>query len=440
MKIAIRTTAAILAALLALCAVSCTETPETTDNTVTEPGTDAYMETDGGTVTAPVTDTEPETEPEPTEKTAPVSDIQTWTFDDGKQYVIGIFCKTEPDALVYVCKRDGEVLIKEHALNVFFYGMYLLPEGVSGQTVYIYAKAEGKALSDASSAVRLKYNTDGEGNLMSGYGAFIGHDSHVYLNFYDAFYYGYVQASEETMTTMRAYLEAQLGLIRQATGKNTKIICIVCTNPAVIYHDIQYTEEEGGRGDYFTETPVTQFAEFMKDSDDIYFLDLRDTLMEHRDKLLFMQADSHWTQIAAYYGYLRAAEKIKKDFPELQIYDLEKHFNTQIVKNGGDLLVFMGIQDRAAAITASVTPKKSSMKAKKTYPTAYVMGDSYYGAISPFLDLLFSEIYLNYPEINPPLYDYRLDDLETRQPDYLVYVWTERNIDADLSMLINIRR
>ena len=57
--------------------------------------------------------------------------------------------------------------------------------------------------------------------------------------------------------------------------------------------------------------------------------------------------------------------------------------------------------------------------------------------MQPYLDLLFSEVYLNQPESNPPLYDYHLEDLENRKPDYLFYVWTERNIGGDLGMLYN---
>lgn len=423
-----------------LCAFSCkpSEAPATVGSDSAATGEPSAPNTDAEETVPPVTDGLQSDTTEPTEKTVPVSDIQTWTFHDGKQLVIGIYCVTEPDSLVYVCKRNGEVLIREHAIDAYFYGMYLLPEGASGQTVYIYAKAERKAISDASKAVRLEYSYDDAGNLICGSGAFIGRDSHVYLNYYDDFYYGNVGCDEAVMANMKAYLEAQLAAVRRKTGKNTKIISIVCTNPAVIYHDMQYEPEKGGRGDHFTETPVTRFAEYMKDSEDIYFLDLRDILMRHRDKLLFMQADSHWTQIAAYYGYYRAAEKIAKDFPQLKIYDLEEDFVTDLVPSSGDLLVFMGINDRASAMTAAVTPISPDVKAYDDYPTAYVMGDSYYGAIRPFLDLLFSRIYLNNPEVNPPLYDYRLDDLETRRPDYLVYIWTERNIGGDLGMLINI--
>jgi hypothetical protein len=186
-------------------------------------------------------------------------------------------------------------------------------------------------------------------------------------------------------------------------------------------------------------TTVTQFAEYMKDDDDIYIIDIRDLLEENKnDRLLFMQADSHWTQVAAYYAYYKAALRIQNDFPETKVYDLDKDFDVRIVPSGGDLLNFMGASALGAvAATASVSWKDTSMAAPETAPTAYVMGDSYYGAFSNYLDLLFSTVYLNYPENNPPLYDYTLEDLQSKQPDYLVYIWTERNIDGSLGMLMS---
>ena len=180
------------------------------------------------------------------------------------------------------------------------------------------------------------------------------------------------------------------------------------------------------------------FAEYMKGNEDIYYLDLREILTQHKDKMLFMQADSHWTTIAGYYAYYLAAQKVKSDFPDTKIYDLEKDFTTEIVPSGGDLLNFMGISGTVTAATASVTRKDNVTDAPSTAPTAYVMGDSYYWCMQPYLRLMFSEIYLNEPASNPPLYDYTLADLENRKPDYLYYVWTERNIDGGIGMLTNI--
>ena len=134
MKRLLRTIAVILSAVMLICAVSC-KGPEADTTAAEDTTTEAEQTVTDEVTQPPETDTLPADTGEDAEKTEPVSGIQTWTFDDGKQYVIGIFCRTEPDALVYVCKRDGEVLIKEHALDKFFYGMYILPAGLSGQTV-----------------------------------------------------------------------------------------------------------------------------------------------------------------------------------------------------------------------------------------------------------------------------------------------------------------
>ena len=97
----------------------------------------------------------------------------------------------------------------------------------------------------------------------------------------------------------------------------------------------------------------------------------------------------------------------------------------------------MGISGKTTAANAKVTRKDNVEAAPSTAPTAYVMGDSYYWCMQPYLDLMFSEVYLNEPASNPPLYDYTLADLENRKPDYLYYIWTERNIGGDLGMLYN---
>ncbi len=367
------------------------------------------------------------------EKTARVTNVRSWTFNDGfAGTVIGVYCETEPDSDVIVCDYDGKVLLREKTLDRYFFGRYILPAGKSSETVYIYAKTEGKGWSVSSRPLTLEYGGGG-GN------ALIAHDSHVFYNQYNAHYRGDAVIpgdAQNRMTQVRGYLTAQLNKIRQATGKKTKIIIVVCANPATVYHDVQYTEEEGGWGDHYTETSYTQFAEFMKDNEDIYVLDMRDLFEENKDKLLFMQADSHWTSLAAYYAYYRAAEKVKGDFPQINVYDLDRDFDVSVVRGGGDLLNFMAAYGASAA-TTSVSWKSEDMKAPSNAPTAYVMGDSYYGAIRGYLDLMFSTIYLNNPPTNPPLYDYTLDDIKTKKPDYLFYVWTERNIDNNLNMIVN---
>lgn len=425
---------------LAACVGGAAETtaePQTV--TGTEKITETEKQTEEITAKAPETVTETETEIQYTERTAQVTNVQTWTFDDAFcGMVVGVYCETEPGAEITLKDLTGATVMKERAIDRFFYGRFVMPTDQPTATVYIYAQSDGKEISEPSRPVTLRFDEGVGANAM------IAHNSHVFLNWYYDHYIGNAVIPGETeaerktyMLGVKKFLEAQLAEVRAETGKNTKIITIICTNPATIYHEEQYDESEGGWGDHFMPTSTTQFAEFMKDNEDIYIIDMRDLLEQNKkDRLLFMQADSHWTQVAAYYGYYLAAQRIKKDFPETKIYDLDKDFDTQIVPSGGDLLNFMGASGLGvAAATASVTWKDGNMAAPDTAPTAYVMGDSYYGAIKDYLDLLFSEIYLNTPETNPPLYDYSLVELAERQPDYLVYIWTERNIDGSLSML-----
>ena len=438
----------VLCTLLLAELISCAGDTVTTDAVTTEAETKGQTTeaetTEAATETEPETETETETETEPEdttpkEKTEPVTNIISWTFDDGfAGKVIGVYCETEPGAEVILRDLSGAVILREHALDRYFYGRFIPPDDQPTHTVYFYAQAEGKDISDPSRPVTLRYSENVGANAM------IAHDSHVFLNWYRDFYNGSVQIQGNTPEEQQAYMEnvknflhAQLDKIREATGKKTKIIICVCTNPATIYPEVQYGEDEGGWGNYSEPTSVTQFAEYMKDDDDIYVLDLRPLLIRNKDRLLFMQADSHWTQIAAFYGYYLAAQKVQKDFPKTKIYTIDRDFEVAIGPTGGDLLNFMGCAGLGVkAATASVFWKSESMAAPSTAPTAYVMGDSYYGAIKEYFDLMFSQVYLNNPASNPPLYDYTLSDLGTKQPDYLFYVWTERNIDSALSMFL----
>ena len=368
------------------------------------------------------------------EATETVNNIRSWTFDDGTAgSVIGLYCETEPDAEVLVCDKIGNVLLREKSLYGRFFGRFIMPEGKTSLDVYIYARSEGKALSHSSRPYTLAYGDS------VGSGAIIGKDSHVYLNWYKDFYLGQQSLNGEQLTgrmnNIKKKLYDKLAEVRSRTGKNTKIIILVCTNPATVYHDLQYGQEEKGWGDCDMPTATTQLGEFLSD-ENVYMLDMRQILSEHKNQLLFMQADSHWTQIGAYYGYYLTANRIKQDFPTLPVYDLENDFETAVAAGGGDLLGFMGASG-VTAVSVYVAAKYDYMSSPSGKPTAYVMGDSYMGAFYGFLPLLFSDVYYNMFDDHPnrPLYDYILDDLESKKPDYLFYIWTERNIDAAMSKL-----
>lgn len=423
-------------------------TDEMTEEPTSEPATDTTSDPDSSapdTTPEPatteeqtepattVTETVPVTTAKPKEKTANPKKAMCQPVNDGKQMIILIYCEVEDFSTVYVCDYNGNILIQEIAYGPLFYGMYLLPAGTK-KTVYIYAKAEDKTISGYT-PLTLKYNSDGS----AGYGAFVGKDSMLYYNGYDSFYYGQQSVSTQRMAEVKGYLENKLANVRAQTGKNTKIIIIICTNPATIYHDRQYSEAEGGRGDYFTSTPTTQFAEYMKGNNNIYVIDLRDILMQHKAEGMFDQCDSHWTEVAGYYAYYSMLQYVKKDYSNLPTLSLKNDCTVtySFAGGGGDLLSFTGGGARGMQSWGPTVSIKNGVTLPSNAPTAYVMGDSYYWAISQYFGQAFSTVYLNSPDSNPPLYDYSLNDLSAKKPDYLVYMWTERNVDGNLGIMVN---
>ena len=411
------------------------------DTVTTAPATEAAAETVPAEETVPAATEPAETEAKPAE---PVTEKITLP-EDGGQYShrtpkvtaatfksvrqrtdsdvkdVIIYCETEPGATVYVCDKGKNVLRCEKAYGPCFYTA--LPLEGDKQYVGIYAKSEGKAISGVVK-LTLKETESVGANV------YCGKDSRIFLNWYDAHYYGDVIPTEEDLDIAEMMLRSNLEKARVLTGKNTKIIALIATNPAVIYHDRQY-DEPFGRGDCLAETSSTMLAKRLKDDPDIYFIDLREVLLAHRDEEIFFQTDSHWTQLGGYYGYLEMMNYVHKDFPDAPVADIFK-YNIVHDYRISDLMTdnFLngyGIGMREYAIYIAQTPV--SKVATEESPSIYYVGDSYTGCIYLYFYDTFSNVTTN------DLYDYNFKNLETLKPDYLVYVFTERNLDSQASIV-----
>ena len=389
--------------------------------------TDAQSETEQSEAALPTPPAVTQTGEEQTEKPHRLICKSVQQFTEFETADIMLYAEVEENATVYVCDHNGNVLTSEKAIGPCWYGVLPLGEDEK-KVVYVYAQAEGKALSSFS-FIRLKH-TD-----TVGVNTFIGKNSRLYLNWYDAHYYGYVTAEAGVMGAVRAQLMTQLKAVREKTGKATKMIFLIATNPATIYHDMQY-EQPFGRGDSYSQTTTTQFVDYMKGDDDIYVVDCRTQLYNNRGQFIFYQTDTHWTQLGAYYCYAEMMKYVEKDFPCAITYQL-KNYNIDYDWRCGDLIAdtfsggaALGMREYAPYLTA-----KSSRTYAPDCPTAYIVGDSDMGAMNLFLNDTFKACYYNTDGTNPPLYTYHFDELSTRQPDYLVFVFTERNIDSALSQL-----
>ena len=420
--------------LQALCSCSAHDAAETTADPVTQPFT--QQETEPAPASSDI-----ETEALPSEvtklpnddgkyknKTAKVTQAMFKSVCqrvDSEVMDVIIYCEAEPDSTIYVCDKYKNVLRCEKAFGPCFYTALPLEEGTK-KNIAIYAKADGKALSDGVK-LTLKHTDDASS---AGKNVFCGKDSKIYLNWYDDHYYGRVQSSEEDLTIAEMMIRKTVNDARALTGKNTKLIVISATNPAVIYHDRQY-DQPFGRGDSLEETSSTLLAKRLKDDPDIYFIDCRDILMEHRDEEIFYSTDSHWTQLGAYYCYLEMMDRIHRDFPKAPIAELLK-YNVVHEYRVSDLMTdnfLNGYRMGMREYTTYVNQTPVSRVVNDHSPSIYYVGDSYTGAISGFFNDTFSEVKTN------ELYNYNFHHLQKIKPDYLVYVFTERNLDAQCSIV-----
>ena len=321
-----------------------------------------------------------------------------------------IYCETEPGATVYVCDKASNVLRCEKANGPCFYTALPLEEG-GKLNLLIYAKADGKALSDKTKLIVTHTDATGEN-------VYCGRDSRIFLNWYDDHYYGRVASDEADLQIAETMIRQNLELAREKTGKNTKIIVLVATNPAVIYHDRQY-EEPFGRGDSLSETSSTLLAKRLKDDPDIYFIDLREVLLSHRDEEIFYQTDSHWTQLGGYHGYLEMMKYVHKDFPDAPVAELLK-YNIVHDYRISDLMTdnfLNGYVIGMREYTTYIVQTPVSKVVNDNSPSMYYVGDSYTGCISAFFSDSFSKVTTN------ELYNYDFKNLEKLKPDYLVYVF-----------------
>lgn len=413
--------------------------PQITDTNVEETG--SADETDEKTAEAVVTDA-PETSqevPQDEKITLPTDDtgyshktakVTGATFKSVYQRIdsdvrdVIIYCETEANATVYVCDSKKNVIRCEKACGQHFYTAIPLGEDEKLH-IGIYAKADGKSLSGV-----VKLTVKHTAKESTGKNVFCGKDSRIFLNWYDAHYYGNVASSEEDLDIAETMMRQNLAKARELTGKNTKMIVLVATNPAVIYHDRQY-EQPFGRGDCLAETSSTLLAKRLENDSDIYFVDCRDVLLAHRDQEIFYQTDSHWSHLGAYYGYLKMMDYVHKDFPDAPVADLT-NYNIWHDYRISDLMTdnfLNGYGIGMREYTLYIGQTQVSRVVNESSPSIYYVGDSYTGLTNIFFLDTFSEVTTN------ELYNYNFMNLEKLKPDYLVYVFTERNLDAQASIV-----
>ena len=434
-----------------------TEPGTTGGGFVTEPGvTDETYEpfteqpatgTTGEGTTTPEETTAPKTPdpPTPTVASERPAELHAVYIAADRFLIYGV---VEKDSVVKIYSA-GQLIETANARGECFYAE-LFTTGAD-QYLDVTATAPGKK---ESSRAGLKVSYQPRENTAE---TFAGKNSQLFYTLTLPFYNGSYVASPESLAAAKTFLLGRLQQIRAATGKNTEIIYVICPNPVAIYYDSvnSYIPQHPAWN-----TPASQLISYMKDVEGIRFADVYSALMAHRDEPIFHQTDTHWTEVGAYYAYQQMMGIIQTNFKNANIWQPNSFILTYKREIGGDLTSsvtslpgayewtpyltpnfssalqgpFFSIKRATSAVGVNVGAYPTSSKiSNENLPVGYLIGDSYGANFLPFAALGFRELYMN-PGV---LWNYPLDFnlLQEKKPDYIIYVYTERNFFDSLGQV-----
>ncbi len=438
-----------------------TDIPESVTS-VEESDTDSVTSdviTDTDTVTDKVTDavtdavtTAPVTPPAPTEKTA--APVVVGTVSQASDRVI-IYGTTEYGAKITYQGQKSSSALTDKAMG---HNFYVEVSGSGSDTVTLYATADGKKASDP---VTVKVSFGGNKTDV-----FAGRNSRLFYRPTVSFMLGSVTTQESMLKYAANRLSSVLKEVQKRTGKDTKLIYLIAPNPATIYADEQYDYLLKASGGKQYATAGSQFVAYMNGAgknEDIIVPDLLKVFNQHKDEMIYFSTDTHWSELGAYYAYKEMMSYINKDFPKAKAHELSE-FSVRIVDcAGGDLSYMLGADDmreetpflianfkdtgdvypvkrgenigyRVAGINWGLYPKDSYIN-NSSLPTAYALSDSYGAYFLPFAGMGFSHLRLHGANNSTPI---DIDEIAKMKPDYIIFNYTDRNIDGNLGMIFHL--
>lgn len=244
----------------------------------------------------------------------------------------------------------------------------------------------------------------------------------------------------------------------RAKGCDTEIIYLLIPNPMNIYSELvplSYTRNNSinSRTKQFTEAVTAGGAKV---------IDLTDTMLAHKDEeyKIYHKTDSHWTEYGALLGYIDLMNYISQKYPDAAPRSLSdfKIYNKQMYVGDIQLMI---TEDKPGGIGF----KRTDLRETTTFvdflfdaptghpnvyvdnnvmldhnvtgyehttfsniqgelPAAYIMRDSFGGPFYAFLTDRFSSAYWR----GWQTYDFNLNEISQMNPDYVIYIITERNI------------
>ena len=357
-------------------------------------------------------------------------------------YLLGGKC--EIGAKIKVTGGTEEMLIaSEH-------GDFLVEVPFSGSvTLTLTAIADGKSPSEELTFAVSTQRNIRHYSSSSDYSTIIGYDSMAFFSSCVPDYEGTNFINQTEIDKIKERTEKKIKDLRDRNCE-AEIVYLLVTNSMRLWPELVPSRFTRYTGD---DSLKKQWIQGVTAGGGTV-IDLYDVLTAHKNDeyRLFFRTDSHWTEYGAMFGYFELMNYIAQKFPDAAPRpqsDFEPYKVSDL--GGGDVAWLTGselnIKETGTFVKFNFDPpggrfapfydgkvrvdNQSTNYAQTTktnltgeFPSAYVMRDSFGGPIHQFLLDRFSTMNFKWSG------DYYFDakDIASKNPDYVLYIISERNI------------
>ncbi len=370
-----------------------------------------------------------------------IPNITVVMHNENFRVLIGGTCAA--DAVIHM--RGGEEDLTYNPDDGNFLGNIEIPS--SGAAV-IYVTAEQPGLAESEPyEISVKSRTDV--NLIDRMGAYhhiIGTD-----------YQGFVVDELNDRTGANVFTEKQAESVKKRIAERVsylnslgcELIYFLIPTPMHVYPELVPDR-------FPLNTGVTRTQQFEKAATEAgaVVINLYDLFMEHKNDefKIFHKTDTHWTQYGAYLGYQKLMSYISKKWPDasgrgqdevefykkqVEIADLAEHtaMDQKLLRENATFMRLLFetkynpeiFHPRTNRLTHDLCSQDHSTKSSRTelnLPRAYVMRDSFGTPIYSLIADAFESVSWK----GMWSYDFNKKDISAFEPNYLIYIITERNI------------
>lgn len=251
--------------------------------------------------------------------------IQHRTVSDGRVVFSG------------TCEEGAEIFVSEDEKVITttksYYGSYIFELTItsyqSPMKVSVYAKSEGKALSEPA-VIEAYYKTDDEGIAEW---VWVGKDFHLFFtSTKDNYYRNDILTSNEEEAVKQIFSE-RAAWLNESLG--AKPIYVLVPNPNEIYSEYM-PDTAAERPDMFSLHDQT--VNLLTESGAVV-IDMKPILEEHKNDEfeIYHKTDSHWTEYASFFAYTELFNYIAKRFPASAPRPIEDFCFANDRRHAGDL-------------------------------------------------------------------------------------------------------